>query len=115
MVEATTKKQLCEAFVCIKTEPGFEDRVLNTVRGMESVKEAYQVYGVYDVVARVGCYGLDKLKAEIAGKNGINNMLGVRETRCLSVGRDKDGVIGFATNENKETTYIHPCLKTVET
>lgn len=42
-----------QAFVLINSEIGAEEEVLNTLRSMESVKEAYIVYGVYDIIARV--------------------------------------------------------------
>jgi DNA-binding Lrp family transcriptional regulator len=50
------------AFVLINTEIGSESEVLDDLKKIEAVKEAYMVYGVYDVVAKVSANTMDKLK-----------------------------------------------------
>jgi DNA-binding Lrp family transcriptional regulator len=50
------------AFVLINAEIGAEEDVLNELRKIKSVKEAYIVYGVYDIVAKVEAESMDKLK-----------------------------------------------------
>jgi DNA-binding Lrp family transcriptional regulator len=50
------------AFVLINTEMGSETEVLSALRKIANVKEAYIVYGVYDIVARVEAESMDKLK-----------------------------------------------------
>jgi DNA-binding Lrp family transcriptional regulator len=50
------------AFVLINTEIGSENEVLGDLKKIEAVKEAYMVYGVYDVVAKVSANTMDKLK-----------------------------------------------------
>lgn len=50
------------AFVLINAEIGSEEEVLKELRKMEGVQEAYVVYGVYDVVAKVKADTMDKLK-----------------------------------------------------
>jgi len=50
------------AFVLINTEIGSETAVLNTLKGVEGVIEAFAVYGVYDVVAKITADTMDKLK-----------------------------------------------------
>jgi DNA-binding Lrp family transcriptional regulator len=46
-----------KAFVLINAEIGFEDEVLKSLKKIENVKEAYMVYGIYDIIVRVerGC------------------------------------------------------------
>jgi len=41
------------AFVLISTEPDHTESVLEALRKSGAVKEAYMVYGVYDIVAKV--------------------------------------------------------------
>ncbi|MEM2905906.1 MAG: hypothetical protein QW057_08640 [Candidatus Bathyarchaeia archaeon] len=41
------------AFVLINAEIGEEVEVLKALRKLENVKEAYLIYGVYDIIARV--------------------------------------------------------------
>lgn len=50
------------AFVLINTEIGSESEVLGSLKKIEAVEEAYMVYGVYDVVAKVRADTMDKLK-----------------------------------------------------
>ena len=56
------------AFVLINTEIGSENEVLDELKKIDAVKEAYMVYGVYDVVAKVGADTMDKLKEIITFK-----------------------------------------------
>ena len=50
------------AFVLINTEIGSESEVLGSLKKIDAVEEAYMVYGVYDVVAKVRAETMDKLK-----------------------------------------------------
>ncbi|KPV62182.1 MAG: putative HTH-type transcriptional regulator [Candidatus Bathyarchaeota archaeon BA2] len=50
------------AFVLINTEIGSESDVLKSLRKIDAVEEAYMVYGVYDIVAKVRAETMDKLK-----------------------------------------------------
>ena len=44
---------MMEAFVLIVVKPGNEEKVFERVRKDPRVKEAYRVYGEYDIVIRV--------------------------------------------------------------
>jgi DNA-binding Lrp family transcriptional regulator len=50
------------AFVLINTETGSEADVLETLKKVDGVDEAFAVYGVYDIIARVRADTMDKLK-----------------------------------------------------
>jgi len=50
------------AFVLINAEIGSEEEVLKELQKVEGVVEAYVVYGVYDVVAKIRADAMDKLK-----------------------------------------------------
>lgn len=50
------------AFVLVNAEIGSEEEVLKSLQGVEGVKEAYIVYGVYDIVAKIQADTMDKLK-----------------------------------------------------
>jgi len=50
------------AFVLINAEIGSEEEVLKELEKVEGVVEAYVVYGVYDVVAKIRADTMDKLK-----------------------------------------------------
>jgi DNA-binding Lrp family transcriptional regulator len=71
------------AFVLINTEIGSESEVLDELKKIDAVKEAYMVYGVYDVVAKVGANTMDKLK-EIVTWN-VRRLDKVRSTLTMIV------------------------------
>jgi DNA-binding Lrp family transcriptional regulator len=50
------------AFVLINAEIGSEEEVLKELQKVEGVIEAFVVYGVYDVVAKIRSDTMDKLK-----------------------------------------------------
>jgi len=54
------------AFVLINTEIGCEEDILKELKKIPNVKEAYAVYGVYDIVARVEGATMDELKEVIS-------------------------------------------------
>jgi DNA-binding Lrp family transcriptional regulator len=71
------------AFVLINTEIGSESEVLDELKKIDAVKEAYMVYGVYDVVAKVGADTMEKLK-EIVTWN-VRRLDKVRSTLTMIV------------------------------
>ena len=71
------------AFVLINTEIGSENEVLDELKKIDAVNEAYMVYGVYDVVAKVGAETMDKLK-EIVTWN-VRRLDNVRSTLTMIV------------------------------
>lgn len=50
------------AFVLINTEMGSESEVLNALKKINDVKEAYVVYGVYDLVVKVEAKTAEELR-----------------------------------------------------
>lgn len=50
------------AFVLINTEIGSEQDVIDALREINEVEEAYRVYGVYDTVVKIKAETMDKLK-----------------------------------------------------
>ena len=71
------------AYVLVNTEIGSEGEVLAEIKKVDGVQEAYTVYGVYDVVAKIGAEGMDKLK-EIVTWN-IRRLDKVRSTLTMIV------------------------------
>jgi len=55
-------KAMPMAFVLINAEIGSEEEVLKELKKVEGVVEAFVVYGVYDVVAKVKADTMDRLK-----------------------------------------------------
>ncbi|MCD6089378.1 Lrp/AsnC ligand binding domain-containing protein [Candidatus Bathyarchaeota archaeon] len=71
------------AFVLINSEIGSEGEVLRELKKMDGVKEAYTVYGVYDVIAKVEAGSMDKLKDIITWR--IRKLEKVRSTLTMIV------------------------------
>ena len=71
------------AYVLITTESGAVDNVLASLKKMDSVKETYMVYGVYDIIATVKADTMDKLK-EIVTWN-LRSLDQVRSTLTMIV------------------------------
>jgi len=56
------------AYVMVNTEIGFEDEVLKEIKRTPNVTEAYVVYGVYDIIAKVEAESMNVLKEVITWK-----------------------------------------------
>ena len=69
------------ALVLINTETGSEQEVLDELRKIDAVKESYMVYGVYDIVAKVGADTMVKL-TEIVTWN-VRRLDNVRSTLTM--------------------------------
>jgi len=75
--------KLPSAFVLINAEIGSEDEVLKALKTIPNVREAYVVYGVYDIVARVEGETMEKLKDIVTWK--IRRLDKVRSTLTMIV------------------------------
>ena len=74
---------MATAFVLINAELGCESDLINLLSKVEGVEEAYLVYGVYDIVAKVKAASMDKLKHIITYK--IRQLGKVRSTLSMIV------------------------------
>jgi len=71
------------AFVLINAEIGAEDEVLKALNKIDNVKEAYMVYGTYDIIAKVEADSMTKLKEVVTWK--IRRLDKVRSTLTMIV------------------------------
>jgi DNA-binding Lrp family transcriptional regulator len=72
-----------KAFVLMNAELGSEDSIVGELRRLEGVKEVYQVYGVYDIVAQVESDTMEKVKETITWK--LRKLNGVKSTLTMIV------------------------------
>jgi DNA-binding Lrp family transcriptional regulator len=72
-----------KAFVLMNAELGSEDSIVNELKKIEGVKEVYQVYGVYDIVAQVEADIMEKVKETITWK--LRKLNGVKSTLTMIV------------------------------
>lgn len=71
------------AFILINSEIGSENEVLRSIKKINNVKEAYVVYGVYDVIAKVEAETMEKLKDIITWN--IRRLEKIRSTLTMIV------------------------------
>lgn len=69
------------AFVLINSELGMEKDLLDELKGIENVKEAYYLYGLYDVIAKVEASTMEDVKETINGK--IRHLRYIKSTLTL--------------------------------
>lgn len=74
------------AFVMVNAEIGEEEAVLNFLTNEINVDEAYIVYGVYDLVAKVSADSMKDLKDIVI--NEIRQAKGVRSTLTMVIVRE---------------------------
>ncbi|MDW8010625.1 MAG: Lrp/AsnC ligand binding domain-containing protein [Sulfolobales archaeon] len=58
------------AIVLVNTEIGSETEVFNALKSIEGIKEVYETYGMYDIVAIVEAQSHDVIRDIIINKNG---------------------------------------------
>jgi len=69
--------------VLINAETGSEKEVVEKVRSLKNVKEAYFVFGVYDVIAVVEAQNVDELRNTIHA--AMRQVKGIRSTCTMVV------------------------------
>ncbi len=74
------------AFVLINTEPANEEKVLQEVSKIEGIEEAYILYGVYDILAKIKTESMENLKQTIIWQ--IRKIEGVVSTLTLIVAEE---------------------------
>ena len=72
-----------KAFVLINVESGFEDEVINKLRKIEGVEEAFFSYGVYDIITKVKAESMDQLKDMVT--RHLRTLPKVRSTLTLII------------------------------
>jgi len=70
-----------KAFVLINVESGSEEEVLDEIKKIEGVEEAYYSYGVYDIIAKVKADSMEKLRDTVTRK--VRTIVRVRSTLTL--------------------------------
>ncbi|MCL2359560.1 Lrp/AsnC ligand binding domain-containing protein [Candidatus Bathycorpusculum sp.] len=70
-----------QAFVLINVESGAEGEVVNQLRKVEGVEEAYFSYGVYDIITKVKADTMEKLKDMVT--HNLRTLSRVRSTLTL--------------------------------
>ena len=50
-----------EAFVCINASPDSIGKVLTELKACKEVKEAFRVYGIYDIIAKISGENIEDL------------------------------------------------------
>lgn len=72
-----------KAIVLIQTEVGSENKVLEELTTIPEVKEAYIVYGTYDVVVKIEAESLEKIRDIIT--NRVRRLSDIRTTVTMII------------------------------
>ena len=72
---------MATAFVLLNVDLGKDDEVLTKLRELDGVKQAYQVYGVYDIIAKLEGEDIEGLKSTLQEK--VRRLDYVRSTLTL--------------------------------
>jgi DNA-binding Lrp family transcriptional regulator len=72
---------LPQAYVLINVESGAEEEVVNKLKKIEGVAEAYFSYGVYDIITKVTADSMENLKEMVTRR--IRTLNRVRSTLTL--------------------------------
>jgi len=70
-----------KAFVLINVESGSEEEVLEQIKKIDGVEEAYYSYGVYDIIAKIKAETMAKLRETVTQK--MRTLSKVRSTLTL--------------------------------
>jgi DNA-binding Lrp family transcriptional regulator len=73
--------EMPRAYVLINVESGSEDNVLQELKTVEGVEEAYFSYGVYDLITKIKADTMDNLKDMVTRR--IRTLRKVRSTLTL--------------------------------
>jgi len=71
------------AFVLMNTEPGSAGDVLKDLKKVEGVDEAFILYGVYDIIAKVSAKSMDHLNEIVTWH--IRKIDKIRQTLTMTV------------------------------
>ncbi len=74
---------MASAYLLLNVETGTEEEVINKLKGLQEVKEAWMVYGVYDIVVRVKAETMEELKNIVSWT--IRRLDRVRSTMTMIV------------------------------
>jgi DNA-binding Lrp family transcriptional regulator len=73
--------EMPKAFVLINVESGSEEEVLEEIKKIEGVEEAYYSYGVYDIITKIAADSMEKLRETVTRK--VRTISRVRSTLTL--------------------------------
>lgn len=82
-IDCSEETQVQTAFVLINAEAGSETEVLRELSKVEGVKEVLQVFGVYDIIARIEAQDMHELKETIL--HCIRKRGGIKSTLTMVV------------------------------
>ncbi len=76
------------AYVLINSDMGYEAEVIDEIKQLEDVKEAHEVFGAYDILAKVESANVKNLRDTITWK--IRKLNRIRSTLTLMVTDDQE-------------------------
>ncbi|WP_240931132.1 Lrp/AsnC family transcriptional regulator [Acidianus sulfidivorans] len=87
MVPSIDEGKNVSAIVLINTDAGAEEEVYERLKEMKEITEAYIVYGVYDIVAKIELQDMDSLRNFVSST--IRKLPKVRSTLTMIIMEEK--------------------------
>ncbi|ARM77110.1 Lrp/AsnC family transcriptional regulator [Acidianus manzaensis] len=84
---STDEGKSVSAIVLINTDAGGEEEVYEKLKEMKEITEAYIVYGVYDIVAKIESQDMDTLRNFVSST--IRKLPKVRSTLTMIIMEEK--------------------------
>ena len=72
-----------QAFILINAEVGSESQLLEELKKLPFMKDAYAIYGVYDIIVKIEAETMEKLKELISTR--IRRLNKVRSTMTMII------------------------------
>jgi DNA-binding Lrp family transcriptional regulator len=72
---------MASAFVLLNVNLGTEEEVVARLREVEGVKEAYEIFGVYDIIARLEAESTEKVRTMLQER--VRKLDNIRSTLTL--------------------------------
>jgi DNA-binding Lrp family transcriptional regulator len=94
-----------KAYVLISCDPGYENSVLTSLKSVETIKDAHETFGNYDVIVKLESDSEDKLKESVTKR--IRRLAKIRATLTLMVDEKKDLFGKKLKSEEKEILDRH--------
>jgi len=79
------------AYVLFNVGSGSEDQILEELRGIAEVKEAFFSYGVYDLIVKISTDSMEELKELVSHR--LRNITNVKSTVTLIKVEEKKIVV----------------------
>ena len=100
---------MVKAIVLVNTSPGYMENVLQEIVKIDGVKEAYMLYGVYDIVAIIQAKKTSKLSQVVLKFRRINHVDSTMTMKVLAYMRAHNPQGKMFSSDSPSKNTNEPC------